>query len=317
VTSTAHAPLEFGADRAGADAICQARAAEASLPGPFVAYLDLTGLPAVDRLGDARGWERVDGEPFADRPVDVAAGAFALPLRLDENGEDLGTDDVPLASGADNGVGAGDCAGYTDVTKMFRIGFVDAAGSSFHAATAQTCAALAHVACFQTSYSEPVAVTPRDGRRAFVSVQSFLPTAGIAPADALCALEAGLAGLSGTFLALLGTTSASAISRFDLEGPTWVRLDGVALADSPLEFAAGASVAPLDMTAAGTRVSTDVVTGGVLPGALPDGDSSCRDWTIQTASNEFPRGRSDRSGPRGFERAPSYACAGPVYCLEK
>jgi hypothetical protein len=56
--------------------------------------------------------------------------------------------------------------------------------------------------------------------------------AGITSADALCAAEAKRAHLSGRFLALLGTSTAAASSRFDLSGAPWQRVDGALLADT-------------------------------------------------------------------------------------
>jgi hypothetical protein len=51
--------------------------------------------------------------------------------------------------------------------------------------------------------------------------------------------SAGLPGtyvawLTSTFLAFLPSMGASALSRFNLSGPTWQRPDGIPLASSPL-----------------------------------------------------------------------------------
>lgn len=114
VTSTRQVPTTFGKDLAGADAICNARAAEAGLPGTYVAWLSTTTVAAIDR-------------------------------------------------------------------------------------------------------SQPVAVAPSSGRTAFLTIQRLIPDAGgLTTADALCSSEATAAGLSGTYRALLATTTGTAISRVSL-----------------------------------------------------------------------------------------------------
>jgi hypothetical protein len=56
----------------GGDALCNAEAADAGLPGTYVAYLSTSAVDAIDRIGGSRGWVRPDGRPFVDRPEDLA-----------------------------------------------------------------------------------------------------------------------------------------------------------------------------------------------------------------------------------------------------
>jgi hypothetical protein len=62
---------------------------------------------------------------------------------------------------------------------------------------------------------------------------------GLTAVDHLCTTEAAAARLTGSFSALVATGTASAISRFDPSGANWVRRDGVALAGTVGDFAAG------------------------------------------------------------------------------
>src|SRR2546428_3153004 len=59
VTSTSQAAASLGS-LAGADALCQARAASAQLSGTYRAWLSDGSTNARDRLGSARGWLRTD-----------------------------------------------------------------------------------------------------------------------------------------------------------------------------------------------------------------------------------------------------------------
>lgn len=312
VTSTAYSPMMFGTDLAGADAICAAHAANGGLPGTFVAHVTRTTVAATDRLGTARGWLRMDGLPLADRAVDIAAGRLWYPLRLDELGNDVGVD-APVSNGVRDGYYEGDCEDYTDETKRFRVAHADAVGRGWVEGGLQPCTMGTHVACFGVGYDTVIAPPePVSGRYAFVTVQSFGSTGGIAEADALCNQEAQLAGLSGNYLALLSTSTQTAASRFDLTGPPWVRVDGLQLARSPLAFMAEELVVPLHLTALGSVHDTRVVTG-VSPGSFTDG--VCADWTSPMG---FPRtGESFRTGPRAFVAPGSTSCTGPVYCLQQ
>src|SRR5215467_4433915 len=51
---------------AAADARCMDDANAARIPGTYIAWISTSTSNARDRLGNARGWRRPDGAPFAD-----------------------------------------------------------------------------------------------------------------------------------------------------------------------------------------------------------------------------------------------------------
>src|SRR5207244_775845 len=104
------------------------------------------------------------------------------------------------------------------------------------ASSSWSCAATFHLYCFGVDYNSPVTVTPTPGRIAFLSSKQVDPSKGMASADALCQSEATGAGLSGSYLALLSTSSASAVSRFSATGGTWVRPDGIPLVNQATDL---------------------------------------------------------------------------------
>lgn len=92
VTSSVHSGDLGGL--AGADAICKARATAANLPGNYVAYLSIiildlnsvTLVNAPSRVGAAKGWIRVDGQPVMNSITEFAAGTlFNAPSRTEGN----------------------------------------------------------------------------------------------------------------------------------------------------------------------------------------------------------------------------------------
>jgi hypothetical protein len=314
VTSTVHDPLTFGTDGAGADAICAQTATAAGLAGDYRAYVATTTIPATDHLGNARGWIRLDGKPVADLVTDLQAGHILYSLRVDENGEDLGPGTLLVATGADlDGRSSimGNCGDWTNVSFAYTGGSPSGSGPDWAAATTALCTTHAHLYCFGVGLSSPLEVTPPAGRLAFVTVQSFASTGGLAAADALCASEATAAQLPGTFKALLGTTAASAISRFGLSGPTWVRPDGIALADSPLAFAAGDLTAAPSLTAIGTVVTGGrAITGGDLGSPLAN---DCQGWTV--AGGGTTEGAAWRATDEAFNVTSTACGSAPIYCL--
>ena len=317
-TSTAQLPTTFGSDLAGADALCAARANAAALPGTFVAFLSTSMINAGDRLAGARGWVRPDGRPFADQVDDLVNGTIVFPPRLDEAGNDLGGAHV-VSGTQGGGTASTSCSDYSDPAGMIRFGSTDGTYEAWFTRGFDPCNQPARIYCFGTSLARPVTITPEIGRRAFVTVGTFAPGGGVAAADALCASEAQAAGLSGTFQALLETSTAGAASRFSLSGATWVRLDGVPIVDSPAQLATGILNTSLSVTAAGAHLDGAVTFTGATtndlasPQPAPD---TCSDWTTSSGSTSLG------NTFYGYEAAVSWSsgtcnAAYSLYCLEE
>jgi hypothetical protein len=71
----------------GADAICQARADEAGLPGDYLAWLsDLTGSPNSRFVRATVPYRLVSGTIVADNYADLADGSLDAPINITETG---------------------------------------------------------------------------------------------------------------------------------------------------------------------------------------------------------------------------------------
>ncbi len=229
VTSGTIIPGNLGG-LAGADSICQTAATAASLAGTYRAWLSHSTADAVTRLGTASGWIRTDGRPFANDKAEIATGLLFHPPRVSENGVDLF--DLSVVTGTYNGVyntNDGDCGLYTSQVGSVTSGISSSASEMFSAYGSTGCNQPAHLYCFgidrQSTVIQPP--PPTGFRRAFMRL--WTPGAGLADADAACQADATLAGLPGTFLALLPTSTASALSRFNLAGRPWLRTDNVSV----------------------------------------------------------------------------------------
>jgi len=322
----------FGGDLGGltgADAICQSAAESAKLPGTFVAWLSTSTVDAASRLvlpgttTRARGWVRTDGKPVSDTVFDLLSGAMYYPIALDESGADLRAmnhvNTGTVAGGALD-PSATQCSDWTaaDAAQMYTRGDLGRTTQNWTNIGTINCATgLGHLYCFQVDYDTPLAVTPADGRIAFLSAGKLDPSKGIATADALCASEAQAQALPGTFLAMLSTQAQAAAARFDGAQATWVRTDGIALAASAAAVLAAQLDTPLNVDAAGAYHSGQVWCGSSSPGTPAAAADDCGDWTSGAPGQQGLTGASSSSA--AAFGATTNTCSTPleVYCLQK
>ncbi len=308
---------------AGADALCNQAAANAGLPGSYVAWLSDATTNAIDRILPSRGWVRRDGRAFVDTPDDLVAGKILYPLAVDELGNAVALQQSVATGTLANGTAAGaDCTGYSTLSFIEEggIGY----GTSYWTAitgTSTDCGLNLRMYCFGIGQTTPVQPPPTTARRAFLSAAPWVPAGGITAADAVCQNDAMQAGLTGTFRALLGITGSTAISRFSLTGSVWTRVDGVALADTTTDFATGNTIAPINVTAAGAYVGP--ITANAWTGGVPDmvgtATTTCADWTSSAASANAHGGLWLSSGTGAFEQVVVVSCqdtSNRLYCLE-
>jgi cysteine-rich repeat protein len=317
VTSTVFTIGSMGGVR-GADMACNARAKAAGLPGNFAAYIADSQSSLAARFGAARGWVRPDGKPFRDE-IDGPATFFP------PNQTELGTtvSDTPVGLG---NPGAGDCEDWTSTSAA--AGFFSAgdpgggSGGWDGAASGIACGASFRLYCLQRDFNSILRVTPTPGRRAFVSADPWVPSGGLAGADAVCQSDAQSAGLTGTFRALLATSSASAASRFSTSGTPWVRLDGIPIVTTPTDLAAAQFIAPLQLTSQFVYLINDGGwSGSASPQMAGTLASTCNDWQSSSNGSTGTAGRVQFSSfATAFAFDSSVTCDAPfthLYCLEQ
>jgi hypothetical protein len=311
---------------AGADAICAARALAGGIPGVFVAWLSTGTMDARDRLGTAEGWVRVDGKPFARSRADLIAGRILYPVLLDEFGlEQVGQEVFSATGPAGTLLSGRDCSGWTTahLNAVVNGGLISGGSGSWTYYWSGGCNLSNHLLCFGIDYALPLSLDPRPGRRAFFA-GSWTPGGGITSADAACQGLAASAGLGGTFKALLATTTASAISRFDTTGAPWVRLDDISLADPAANLAASRVDAALNLTTTmlyinGSGALDLAWTGARSATALGTPASTCSDWSSGSPSGTGQAGFPTAIGTLFFNWASAAACSSPygIYCLQE
>lgn len=307
---------------AGADAICDAAALAAGLPGTYVAWLSTATVAAASRLAGARGWIRTDGEVVVDRPTELTSQGPRVPMSFTEDGVDLRALGGPVSvftgstgQGQARGVR---CADWTsaDGTAIGGVGNAVRGGGEFaffSTASDVFCAAAQHLYCFGVDHVVVLdAPVPAPAPRAFVSRGTFASSTGRPVADAMCATEAADAGLVGAFVAAIPLAGETTASRFITSG-LYHRTDGVLLGrilgepvpHTFLNRHADGSVAP----------AGSVWTAG-SPTRTADATDTCDGWSASTGTADL--GDSAAATAEMFAATGYTSCeAGyPVYCLE-
>ncbi len=293
VTSATFVPGSLGSV-SNADMKCQqaANAAVPPLPGTYKAWLSSSGSNAIDRLQSASGWVRVDGKAFANTKADIANGRLYNPPRIDERGNDLLENFAATATGPGGTYSNnGDCMNYSSTAAGVNVAGGNTMGQGFLFTMFQplACAAPTHLYCFGIDrQANVIPPTPAANtvRHAFMKI--WLPGGGLGAADQQCQLDAAANNLPGTYRALLPTTTSSALSRFDLTGPPWVRVDNVPI----LPTAAGWSTASYfdsapNLSANGTVVWDNSVNWAGAPSITAVGTMTCGDWLNANAQTTY------------------------------
>jgi hypothetical protein len=296
-----------------------ARAAAGGLAGTYKAWLSTATESAKSRLGSASGWARPDGKPVLSLLSDLQSNKVLYPPCVDESNNNLG-DAWTRTGTAPNGAKLADaqyttCGDYTsavdDASKYMMAGFASSASSGFTANNMIGCSLPTHILCLginRQAFVAPDPTTP--GRRAFTTSATWTPGGGLTAADALCQKEAGDAGLTGTFKALLAPTGATAASRFTGSEP-WHRMDGLALAATAEAFLTGSTfeTAP-NMTAKGEYLQTETFwTGAASPTTAGADASNCNNWLSSTSTAAPSMGECDSTAARRF-----FGMSTPIRC---
>lgn len=319
VTSTAYLPAQLGGI-SGADIKCSEVAAQAGMGGSFIAWLSSSQVDARDRLGSASGWLNTREYPFADQQAELLTqGQVYYPIAYDESGLPV-TGKVATGTTASGTAAAENCDDWSSsAADTALVSGELSAGSLLWTEDddGSPCSEPYHIYCFQIDHHAELYPTPSQGRTVFVSSQPFaLGPSGRAAADALCTEDASQEGYQGQYVALLGTSSESALARLVTPSRPWVRPDGMVIASSTASITGQLAVAITEQ-ADGTHLGGALVFGS---DDLADPvDLNCEDWTNPAASvPAVIQGKTGYTDERWYA-AQTGACSEPahVLCVEK
>jgi hypothetical protein len=302
---------------AGADAICQGHADAASLGGTWRALLQTPTEDWHERLTGSRGWVRVDGAPVLDLPVPNALLLGAV--TLDENSTFYDDESIwMMQTGSTDG-----CVEYSSDSESDdgRADYTYRGASWGSGGRRVACDTRSRLLCAEVGVVQTVMPVPTIGRGAFVSNSSWALDSGRSAADAVCASDAAAAGRSGTYLALVAEEGERPLDRFDLDGPPWVRADGMAFLPRARDWetAEHFDTAP-SLSATGTPMSSQgYVEGAGGPGGVGP-STNCDNWSNEgEMSTRISCGRTWDVRANCGSRAVGYLCSASlrVFCLEE
>jgi hypothetical protein len=318
---------------AGANAKCRNAAMAAGRSGTFVAFVSSTAQNAVDQLSGSRGWMRTDGVTVIDTAASVfASSTMFSEIDRDQNGTRITfTEDTGVWTGSmPNGMrdtGGNSCTSWTATTGFAWIGDLMATGTRIaEAGSTGSCAGMHHLLCFETGKSVTISPPSRlvTGRYAFVS--SARTGIGIGKLDTQCNADATTAGLPGSYLAAVATSTATIRSRFTLDARIVQRRDGTQIAESADKLLGTTDLdSVVNQLASGTYIETQIWTGAADPNTLGTVATTCNDWNdvSSVGTGTFGIANSAASATfwgnefNGFSSVVSCNLALPVLCLQE
>ncbi len=312
---------------AGADGQCARLATAANLAGSYKAWLSSSTIDARDRFAGARVWSLPDGRLIADTLTDLNAGKMAYPIHQDENGNIVDDEKVwtnTLGTGL-RGPGAACSDWTTSSISVFSSpeGYTSGgprAWSQYDSLGFVTaCSVPKRLYCLGTATNGAPFPIGLPGKIAFVSSVGLTPGAGgVTSLDNRCVLDASNASLSGTFKALVATTSTAASTKLDMGADYLSRAGGYLGRGS--DIAAGRVRAGAWATAAGVIVglsNEETWSGASLVTGVGSTDSTCADWT--STSGSLALSGLVNLGSTGWWRSQTGLCnrALRVYCFQQ
>lgn len=197
-------------------------------------------------------------------------------------------------------------------------GFADCDGSEANGCEANIVRDLDHCGGCTVVCPGGICAGGRCARRVFVT-NAIRPgnVGGVAGADAICGAEASAAGLSGTYLAWISSSTTSPAVRMTRDSRAFARPDGVLIANDWADLTDGNLAAPIERNAAGGTPASACNTNAspVWTATDPTGHSSgasCVDWT--NASDMTHPGFYYQSDARWTQVAGNYYCSYSVGC---
>jgi len=304
------------------DALCNTFATDAGINNGtndgYVAMISSTSSNAIDRLGSARGWTRMDGLAFADSQTDLFTDDEVFnPIRFDQNGMSYGNLLAATGTNPDGTLRSSQyCSNWTDGPSTTVMAGHSLGGPELWVTgTATSCSVTVHLICMGTTKTAALTPDVVSGKLVYTTNTPFLLGGG-APDDK-CDGDKPVG--VGTVRALVAYTTAPA-SDVLVTNQDYVRLDGQ-LVGTGAQIIAGQPMTGIWQRGDGSYGPGRVWTGHTDLTNVGSAESTCNDWA-STASASGRQGLTQtvRDWFWSFttrtcsETGPS---AGYLYCVEQ
>ena len=193
----------------------------------YIAWMAASNYAPVTLLGSSRGWVRADLLPWIDAMATaLSTGNVYYPVAYDEDGRRvIGT---TLAGMTQTGTYSSgyNCNDWTDATLNSSHGNTHAAGTgwAYDNVGISSCATADRVLCLSKGATAALTPTPAAGKKIFLTRTGWIPSGGVAGADAKCNADKPAAVISSKAILLASTRAFSDVL---VAATTYVRPDGV------------------------------------------------------------------------------------------
>jgi hypothetical protein len=319
VTSAAF-PSNLGS-AAAYDADCNAFATAAGINDAagdgFVAFVSDTKSKAVNRLGSARGWVRLDGRPFADTLGSLLTSHVLYnAVSLDDTGTRQQSSQYITGTASDGTLTSATCAGWTSTSGSASATIGQGEGGPFNwtGAGTVTCDTPHQLLCMGKTKTVPLTLPGAGkGPRIWLSNTPFIPGGGQTP-TAKCLAERP-AGVNVTAPLLALTTQAASAVLFP--AASYYRPDGTLVGTGAQIATSGDLESGIWQAADGSYRSPRVWTGEVDLMTPSTAAYSCSNWTSAALGSGFEGAANTAAG--GWWAQALYPCSdttASLYCVE-
>ncbi|MEM7609402.1 MAG: hypothetical protein AAF411_28995 [Myxococcota bacterium] len=256
------------------DAECNRLATAAGINGPeqdaFIAWFSSRDSPVSERLGDARGFVRMDGRAFAD---DLLAGEVMRGVEFNEYGERLDPETIVVTgSQGDGSVSVNTCRNWDSTRFGAGAGRADAGPRLWTLGIGASCSIRWPIYCVETRKRRELIPPRHPGRAMYVTNAGFEEYES--PEEACEASKPAGAGSVLPLVARTGTVAADIVNR----SATYVRPDGIVVGTG-VELVEGRWRTGVWQQGDGAYPSEGYAAWTGSPRIDAPGNETCSDWT--------------------------------------
>ncbi len=265
----------------------------------YIAWMAASNYAPATLLGSTRGWVRADLLPWIDNMATaLSTGAVYYPVAYDENGQRVIANTLSGMAGNASLYTGYNCNDWTDSTLNTSHGSTHAGGKGWTSNNVgiSSCGIASRVICVMKGANTPVTMTAAAGKRIYLTKTGWVPSGGLAGADAKCMTDAPSSVAAAKAVLVASTRALS-----DVLGATtvYVRPDGVKVGTGTEiigamnnGYAAATIEAAVTQDGGGNYVNTataqELWTGLSYVGSS-DKDT-CRDWTSAASTDSGTAG---------------------------
>jgi hypothetical protein len=284
----------------------------------FVALVSTSTSDVAARIGNARGWQRLDGRPVMDTLAAALTDKKVFnAVMFTEKGTLAKNQFVLTGIGTDGRVSPTQtCADFTTTTGTLIGGFSDGGAGQLSTGVTSMCMWNSSVLCLGKTRSRTVKPTVTAGKLAWITSKAFeVGNSGTPDSACQAELPSGVTKAA-AFISTQARPGSAALS----PATVYVRPDGT-LVGTGAQLASGNIESGIWQEADGTysEFPAAIWTGSTQPSTTGTSESTCVDWTLGAAANTLGASYGWASHITKFWYDNVTTCGSPgyqLYCVQ-